>query len=162
MPKRGRKGQQARQTEQYREMLKDTPQLCKSQVYNELYSKLQRDRRLERFVAVIQHCSMCGYDLNKTVEVVCKSFPSYIDEKDLTADCLADMIKNYHDISVAWGYGTFGDDISAIMVKNKALKIIEKTDNMEDIQIYQSLFGKKEEISSEDKKTTVNFNLFKK
>lgn len=162
MPKRGQRGQQAKQTEQYRKMYANTPQLCKSQVYNALYNKLKKDGRLDRFIAVVQYCSMSGLDIKDSVQVLVKSFPSYIDEKDLTVDCLKDMIKNYNDISVAWGYGSLGDEISQIIVKNKALKIVEKTDNMEDIRAYQELFGNKNDINSTDNKTTVNFNLFKK
>lgn len=162
MPKRGQRGQQAKQTEQYRKMYANTPQLCKSQVYNALYDKLKKDGRLDRFIAVVQYCSMSGLDIKDSVQVLVKSFPSYIDEKDLTVDCLTDMIKNYSDISIAWGYGSLGDEISQIIVKNKALKIVENTDNMEDIRAYQELFGNKNEISSTDNKTTVNFNLFKK
>lgn len=162
MPKRGQRGQQAKQTEQYRKMYANTPQLCKSQVYNSLYNKLKKDGRLDRFIAVVQYCSMSGLDIKDSVQVLVKSFPSYIDEKDLTVDCLKDMIKNYNDISVAWGYGSLGDEISQIIVKNKALKIVEKTDNMEDIRAYQELFGNKNDINSTDNKTTVNFNLFKK
>lgn len=162
MPKRGQRGQQAKQTEQYRKMYANTPQLCKSQVYNALYDKLKKDGRLDRFIAVVQYCSMSGLDIKDSVQVLVKSFPSYIDEKDLTVDCLNDMIKNYSDISIAWGYGSLGDEISQIIVKNKALRLVEKTDNMQDIVMYQELFGNKNEISSTDNKTTVNFNLFKK
>lgn len=162
MPKRGQRGQQAKQTEQYRKMYANTTQLCKSQVYNALYDKLKKDGRLDRFIAVVQYCSMSGLDIKDSVQVLVKSFPSYIDEKDLTVDCLTDMIKNYSDISIAWGYGSLGDEISQIIVKNKALKIVENTDSMEDIRAYQEMFGKKNEISSTDNKTTVNFNLFKK
>ena len=52
MPRKVNKGQQAKRTEHYRQMLESTPQLCKSMVYNELYSKLQKDRRLDRFIAI--------------------------------------------------------------------------------------------------------------
>lgn len=162
MPKRGQRGQQAKQTEQYRKMYANTPQLCKSQVYNALYNKLKKDGRLDRFIAIVQYCSMSGLDIEDSIKVLVKSFPSYINEKDLTVDCLKDMIKNYNDISVAWGYGSLGDEISQIIVKNKALRIVEKTDNMEDIRAYQELFGNKNDINSTDNKTTVNFNLFKK
>lgn len=162
MPKRGQRGQQAKQTEQYRKMYANTPQLCKSQVYNALYDKLKRDGRLDRFIAVVQHCSMSGVDIKGARDVLVKAFPGYIDEKDLTIDCLNDMIKNYSDISIAWGYGSLGDEISQIIVKNKALRLVEQTDNMQDIVMYQEFFGNKNELSSEDKKTTVNFNLFKK
>lgn len=162
MPKRGQRGQQAKQTEQYRKMYNNTPQLCKSQVYNALYDKLKRDKRLDRFIAVVQHCSMSGVDIKGARDVLVKAFPGYIDNKDLTIECLEDMIKNYPDISVAWGYGSLGDDIAQIIVKNKALQLVEKTDSMQDIQMYQEMFSNKNNISSTDNKTTVNFNLFKK
>ena len=162
MPKRGQRGQRAKQTEQYRKMYENTPQLCKSQVYNALYDRLNRDGRLDRFIAVVQYCSMSGLDINDSIEVICKSFPSYISEKDLTVEVFRDMITSYHNIAVAWGYGTLGDEISQIIVKNKALQLVEKTDNMDDIVKYQSVFGKKEESAVEDNKTTVQFNLFKR
>ena len=162
MPKRGQRGQQAKQTEHYRKMYENTPQLCKSQVYNALYDKLKRDKRLDRFIAVVQHCSMSGVDIKGARDVLVKAFPGYITDKDLTVDCLEDMIKNYPDISVAWGYGSLGDDIAQIIVKNKALQLVEKTDSMQDIAMYQEMFGNKNNISSDDNKTTVNFNLFKK
>ena len=162
MPKKGQGGQQAKQTEQYRKMYNNTPQLCKSQVYNALYDKLKRDKRLDRFIAVVQHCSMSGVDIKGARDVLVKAFPGYIDNKDLTIECLEDMIKNYSDISIAWGYGSLGDEIAQIIVKNKALQLVEKTDSMQDIQMYQEMFGNKNEVSSNDNKTTVNFNLFKK
>ena len=162
MPKKGQGGQQAKQTEQYRKMYNNTPQLCKRQVYNALYDKLKRDKRLDRFIAVVQHCSMSGVDIKGARDVLVKAFPGYIDNKDLTIECLEDMIKNYSDISIAWGYGSLGDEIAQIIVKNKALQLVEKTDSMQDIQMYQEMFGNKNEVSSNDNKTTVNFNLFKK
>ena len=162
MPKRGQRGLQAKQTEHYRKMYENTPQLCKSQVYNALYDKLKRDGRLDRFIAVVQHCSMSGVDISGARDVLVKAFPGYINERDLTIACLEDMIKNYSDISIAWGYGSLGDEIAQIIVKNKALRLVEKTDSMQDIAMYQEMFGSKNDISSTDNKTTVNFNLFKK
>lgn len=147
----------------HKEMVLKAPALCKSQVYNEVYGKLRKDRRLDRFIAVVQYCSMSGLNIEETVKLICKSFPGYIDAKDMTVACFEDMIKNYHEISIAWGYGGAGDDITEIMVKNKALKIIENTDNMDDIVKYQEVFGRKTVANNtEDNKTTVNFNLIKK
>lgn len=167
MPRRGEKGYKNPNVElrkqKHKEMLMEAPALCKSQVYNALYDKLRRDKRLDRFIAIVQYCSMSGLNIEESVKVICKSFPGYINEKDMTIACFEDMIKNYHDISVAWGYGDLGDEISQIIVKNKALKIVEKTESMADIAMYNALYGKKkEEVSSDDKKTTVNFNLFKR
>ena len=162
MPKRGQRGQQAKQTEQYRKMYANTPQLCKSQVYNELYDKLRKDGRLDRFIAVVQHCSMSGVDIKGAREVLVKAFPGYINDKDLTIECLEDMIKNYHDVSVAWGYGPLGDEISQIIVKNKALRLVEKTDNMQDIVMYQEMFGNKDNSGSVDKVTSVGFYIGKR
>jgi hypothetical protein len=162
MPRRGQRNIQDKKTQHYRQMLNNTEHLCKSQVYNRLYDRLKTDGRLDRFIAVVQYCSMSGLDIKDSIEVIVKSFPSYIDEKDLTVECFTDMIKNYNDISVAWGYGSLGDEISQIIVKNKALRIVEKTDSMQDIMIYQEMFGKKNDISNEDKVTTVNLILGKK
>ena len=162
MPKRGTRGQQAKQTEQYRKMYANTPQLCKSQVYNELYDKLRKDGRLDRFIAVVQHCSMSGVDIKGARDVLIKAFPGYINDRDLTIECLEDMIKNYPDVSVAWGYGPLGDEISQIIVKNKALRLVEKTDNMQDIVMYQEMFGNKNEVASAtDNGTVFNFNMTK-
>ena len=162
MPKRGQRGQQAKQTEQYRKMYANTPQLCKSQVYNELYDKLRKDGRLDRFIAVVQHCSMSGVDIKGARDVLVKAFPGYINDKDLTIECLEDMIKNYPDVSVAWGYGPLGDEISQIIVKNKALRLVEKTDNMQDIVMYQEMFGNKDNSGSVDKVTSVGFYIGKR
>jgi len=167
MPKRGEKGYKNPTVElrkqKHKEMLLDAPALCKSQVYNALYDKLRKDRRLDRFIAVVQYCSMSGLNIEDSIQVICKSFPGYIDSKDLTVECFEDMIKNYHDVSIAWGYGDLGDEISQIIVKNKAFKIVEKSNSLSDIAMYQELFAKKNEtVNSDDKKTTVNFNLFKK
>ena len=125
-------------------------------------SELINSVRLDRFIAVVQHCSMSSVDIKGARDVLVKAFPGYIDNKDLTIECLEDMIKNYSDISIAWGYGSLGDQIAQIIVKNKALQLVEKTDSMQDIQMYQEMFGNKNEVSSNDNKTTVNFNLFKK
>jgi hypothetical protein len=163
MPKKGTRGTQPKSTQLTRAMLENAPNLCKSQVYNTLYERLKKDKRLDRFIAVVQYCSMSGLDIEDSIKVICKSFPSYISDKDLTVGCFEDMIKNYHDIAVAWGYGDLGDEITQIIVKNKALRLVENTDNMDDIVKYQALFGNKnEKLTLEDNKTTVNFNLFKK
>ena len=162
MPRKGTEGTKSPKVEQYRQMYENTPNLCKSQTYNELYNKLDKDGRLGRFIAVVQHCSISGLSIEDSVPIICKAFPSYIDERDLTVECFEDMIKNYSNISVAWGYGSLGDEISALMIKNKAHKLALKTESMTEIALYQEVFGKKEEVNTESKGTTVNFNLFKK
>lgn len=167
MPKRTNKGNRDKKTAPYRHMLDKTEALCKSQVYNELYSRLKKDNRLGRFIAVVQYCSEIGINIDETVDQICQAFPSYIDKKDFTADCFRDMISNYSDISTAWGYGPLGDKISNIIVKNKALSLIEQTDSMTDIQIYQSIFNstipnEQSSVDSNNGKTIINFNLGKK
>lgn len=162
MPKRGQKGTPSKQTLAYKNMVIETPPLCKSMVYNQLYNKLKNENRLDRFIAVVQYCSMSGLDIETTVKTICEAFPSYISSNELDVKCFEDMIKNYSDVAVAWGYGSLGDDISMIIVKNKALQLVQRTENMQDIVMYNEVFGKKPELNTEDKKTTVNFNLFKK
>jgi hypothetical protein len=164
MPSKGSKGNRSKKTAAYRQMLENTETLCKSQVFNELYEKLKSEGRLSRFIATVQYCSMSGLNINDAVDVIIKAFPGYISEKEFTVDCFNDMLQNYSDIAVAWGYGTLGDEISNIIIKNKALRLIEKTDKMEDIEIYSRVFNGignsgKEESSSNG--TVINFNLKK-
>ena len=162
MPKRGQRGQQAKQTEQYRKMYANTPQLCKSQVYNELYDKLRKDKRLDRFIAVVQYCSMQGYNKEQTVDKLVSSFPGYITDKELTVKCFEEMLKVHNDISAAWGWGDIGDDITQVQLKNKALSLIENNGTLEDIKMYNEIFVKTDEISGNENNGTVfNFNMTK-
>jgi glycyl-tRNA synthetase (class II) len=74
------------------------------------------------------------------------------------------MIKNYGDVAVAWGYGPIGDEISNIIIKNKALRLVEKTEKMEDIEIYNRVFNSistSEKEGNSSKETVINFNLKK-
>ena len=162
MPVRGSRGNQSKQTKAYKQMLANTGTLCKSQVYNTLYVKLKNEGRLNRFICTIQYCSQAGKTIEETVKIVCNSFPGYIDTGDFTVDCFKDMLKNYGDIASAWGYGPIGDEISNIMIKNKALSLIEKTESMADIQIYKEIFDKIENIDNGSTGTVINFNLHKK
>jgi hypothetical protein len=162
MPRRGEKGQQSKQTEQYRKMYKNAPQLCKSQVYNALYDKLKRDGRLDRFIAVVQYCSIHGYNKEQTVKKLVSSFPGYITDKELTVKCFDEMLKAYNDISVAWGWGDLGDDITQVQLKNKALSLIENNGTLEDIKMYNEIFVKTDEASGNENNGTVfNFNMTK-
>lgn len=164
MPTKGSKGNRSKKTAAYRQMLDNTETLCKSQVFNELYEKLKSEGRLSRFIATVQYCSMSGLNINDAVDVIIKAFPGYISEKEFTVDCFNDMLQNYSDIAVAWGYGTLGDEISNIIIKNKALRLIEKTDKMEDIEIYSRVFNSMsntEKGESSSNGTVINFNLKK-
>lgn len=155
-------GNRSKKTEKYRQMLSNTANLCKSQVYNEIYSKLKRDNRLNRFIAVVQYCSLKGYDKEDSVKFISRAFPGYIDEKLFTAECFDDMIKSYGDISMAWGYGPLGDEITNIAIKNKAVSLIEKTDSIADIEIYNKIYNNLDKVNVEENKgTTFNFNLSK-
>ena len=78
MPKRGQTGIKDPKTQQYRQMLENTDVLCTSMVYNELYDKLRKDRRLDRFIAVVQYCSIQGYNKKQTVEET----PAPVTEKE--------------------------------------------------------------------------------
>lgn len=160
----GSRYNRSKKTATYRQMLDKTETLCKSQVFNELYKKLRNEGRLSRFLATVQYCSMSGLDITDAVDMISKAFPGYINAKEFTVDCFNDMLKSYSDVASAWGYGPVGDDISNIIIKNKALSLIEKTDKMEDIEIYNSIFNsvntsEKEENSSNG--TVINFNLKK-
>ena len=51
--------------------------LVPSQSGASFYDKLSRDGRWDRFVAVVQSCSMRGLTLDETVVAVNKFFPGY-------------------------------------------------------------------------------------
>ena len=159
MPKGGNKNRIDPKSIATRVMLDKAPQLCTSQIYNELYDKLYKNFMVDRFVAVVQHCSVKGMTIEETISTLKAAFPSYINDDELTRDVFVNMLEDYPEVSFAWGYGQTGDEISKIIVKNKALKLVEKTDNMEDIQMYQDMFGVKQD-ESVDKSTSFNFNLF--
>lgn len=163
MPNSGSRGNRSKRTAAYRQMLDKTETLCKSQVFNELYKKLKDEGRLSRFLATVQYCSMSGLSINDVVDTIIRAFPGYINEKEFTVDCFNDMLRNYSDVACAWGYGPIGDEISNIVIKNKALSLIEKTDRMEDIEIYNSIFNgtSTSEGESDNKGTVVNFYLKK-
>ena len=167
MPKRGEKGLKANQTEKYRQMFANDPNaknLCKSQIYSASYCKLQRDRRLDRFIALVQYCSMSGLNIQGACEVIKKAFPGYIRNNELTVEIFEEMIKNYKDISIAWGYGKIGDDIANIIVKNKALGLVQKTDSMEDVKLWNDMYGNNKNVSADnvDKVTSVGFYINRK
>lgn len=163
MPKRGQKAKITRTTK-YKEMLEEVPTLCKSQVYNELYGKLRKDGRIDRFIAIVQYCSQSGLSLEETVKKISEMLPGYLNEEELTVDCFKEMLKMYSDVSIAWGWGTLGDDITQVQLKNRALSIINSSNGtMDDIQKYQEVFGKgTSNKSNEDNRVNFNFNLTQK
>ena len=72
------------------------------------------------------------------------------------------MLKVHHDISVAWGWGDLGDDITQVQLKNKALSLIESNGTLEDIKMYNEIFVKTDEVSGATAGGTVfNFNMHK-
>lgn len=145
----------------YKKLLENTETLAHSQVYSELYNKISREGRLSRLLAVVQYCSIQGYDINKSTEFIVNSFPGYIDEKDFTPDTFREMMKAHSDIAQAWGYGQYGDKISDIIVKNKALELVEKTDTIEDIRAYIEIFGNSQQVEQGAQGTTMNFVINK-
>ena len=161
---RGHKGRVG--NSKYSAMLKEQQPLCKSQIYNELYDKLKREGRLQRFIATIQYCSSNGKTIDETIKFILNKFTGYINEKDLSIDCFADMVKNYADIAEAWGYGEDGDIITDILVKNKAIDIVKSTSEMSDIKMFNDIYGssivnRESNIENDDSKTIINFNLSK-
>lgn len=162
MPRKGQTGIKDPKTQQYRDMLEKTDVLCTSMVYNELYDKLRKDRRLDRFIAVVQYCSIHGYNKKQTVEKLVSSFPGYITDKELTVKCFDEILKVHHDVSVAWGWGDLGDDITQVQLKNKALSLIENNGTLEDIKMYNEIFVKTDgAASTTDGGTVFNFNMTK-
>lgn len=152
-------------TKDYRRLAKQTPPICTSQVFNPLYAKLTDDNRLRRFLAAIKKCS----SENMTIESMCKEiyslFPQYITKKDFNRQVFLDMCQHHPDVSEAWGYGQKGDELSKIMIKDRALELAIKSDNMQDLEIYNKIYGdggvktEKEKEAMGQTPSTFNFNL---
>lgn len=158
-------------SKEFRRLAKQSPPVCTSQVFNPLYCKLSDDNRLRRFLAAIKRCS----SQNITIEAMCKEiyklFPQYITKKDFNPRIFLDMCKHHPDVSEAWGYGQAGDELAKIMIKDRALELAIKSDNMQDIEIYNKIYGDgvrsekdAEAISSTlpPSSNTFNFNLTQK
>lgn len=135
------------------EMLNNSHTLCKSNVADSFYSRLKVDKRLDRFIAVLEVCSIQNMTVDETCEMVYKTFPSYIKEGDFDGKVLNLLSERYSDISIALGYGPIGDDISNRMILKRARDISmgEASGNMRDIKDYISVY---KEISSLDKENS--------
>ena len=84
----------------------------------------------------------------------------YLDPNVFTLCAFKDMLNSHSDVAIAWGFGPDGDAITDILIKNKAVSLIEKTNNIEDIKIYNDMFHVVEQKPTEEKSgTVVNFNL---
>ena len=146
-----------KKTYDYREML-NKKNLVSSQTNGDIIDKLKLNSQYNRFLATLQYCSTQGYDLENTLEYLYKAFPYFLNKKEFTCETLKNMIKNYPQISTAWGYGNIGDDVSSIMIKNKALELVMKSSSIEDIKVYKEIYDKAEQVTP-DNRTIFNFNL---
>lgn len=147
----------SKKTYDYREML-NKKNLVSSQTNGDIIDKLKSNSLYNRFLATLQYCSTKGFDFEKTLEYLCEAFPYFIDKKRFTCETLKNMIRDYPQISAAWGYGNIGDDVSSIMIKNKALELVMKSSSIEDIKVYKEIYDKVEQVTP-DNRTIFNFNL---
>lgn len=160
MPKYGR-GKPSKNTAIYRQMTQGI-NLCSSQTNNSIYMKLRAEGRLSRFIASVQFCSKAGLDIDATVDKLLSLFPCYLDPNVFTVDAFKDMLNSHSDVAIAWGFGPDGDAITDILIKNKAVSLIERTNSIEDIKIYNDMFRVVEPRASEERSgTVVNFNISK-
>ena len=132
--------------------------LVSSQTNGDIIDKLKSNSLYNRFLATLQYCSTKGFDLEKTLEYLYEAFPYFIDKKRFTCETLKNMIRDYPQISAAWGYGIIGDDVSSIMIKNKALELVMKSSSIEDIKVYKEIYDTSEQVTP-DNRTIFNFNL---
>jgi len=131
---------------------------CNSQVGSDVYFKLQAEKRLARFLALIQYCSSTGKTLEEAIAVMQSYLPGYISKDEFNKKTFLEMCKMHSDVAAAWGYGTYGDLINTTMIKNKAFELALAATDLGAIQTYNELY----EISptdSVDTGTTINFNL---
>lgn len=140
--------------------------LVPSQSGASFYDKLSRDGRWDRFVAVVQSCSMRGLTIDETVVAVNKFFPGYFRKMAFDVQSFKKLLSDFPELSQAWGYGVLGDDVTDIQVKNHALKLVMSSDNIDDVKTFTDIYGTQlqknkavEKTDDDDKKTTFNFNL---
>lgn len=140
--------------------------LVPSQSGASFYDKLSRDGRWDRFVAVVQSCSMRGLTVDETVVAVNKFFPGYFRKMAFDVKSFKKLLQDFPELSQAWGYGVLGDDVTDIQVKNHALKLVMSSDNIDDVKTFTDIYGTQlqknkavDKADDDDKKTTFNFNL---
>lgn len=115
--------------------------LVPSQSGADFYDKLSKDGRWDRFVAVVQSCSMRGLTVEEAVNAIIKFFPGYIKKRSFDVDTFKNLVNDFPELSQAWGYGTLGDDVSDIQVKNHALKLVMRSSNINDVKTFTDIYG---------------------
>lgn len=115
--------------------------LVPSQSGASFYDKLSRDGRWDRFVAVVQSCSMRGLTIDETVVAVNKFFPGYFRKMSFDVASFKKLLSDFPELSQAWGYGVLGDDVTDIQVKNHALKLVMSSDNIDDVKTFTDIYG---------------------
>lgn len=141
-----------------REMLENST-LCPSQQYSELYTKLKTERQLDRFIAILQFCSSTGKTLDDTLEYIIDKFGGFLNKKTFNISALCGLINTYGEIGKAWGFGSDGDVINDIMIKNKAVDMIMRSTDMSDIEIYSKIYNNKIKDINDKKPTSYTFTL---
>lgn len=127
--------------------------ICKSQLNEEVYTKLLNSNKVRDFVACIEACSSSQYTIEKTCEVLENTFKFYIGKEGLSVDTFKNMLGLYEDICNAWGYGTGGTMIDLQKVRRKANEIItnlpttggdkyDPSKSMRAIEMYSKLYDK--------------------
>lgn len=130
------------------------PVIITNKAGNDLYNKLNIEKRLERFKALIKVCSSKGMSIYQTVEMLKNSLPGYIDNKSLTIDVFVDMLRKHSDIADCWGYGVYGDEINRQMVKDAAFNLAITALKMEEIKQYNEMYDTEYSGSNKDDKDT--------
>ena len=120
--------------------MKKIPLLVPDKLEDELYTLLYNEGRLDRFKAIIQFCSSKGLSIAETVERLKKALPGYLSNKMFNIEVFVEMLKNHTDIAEAWGYGTDGDEITKILIKNKAIDIALSSNSLDDIEKFNKMY----------------------
>lgn len=113
-----------------------------SQNVDELYIKLRNEGRLGRFIATVKLCSSKGYSLKETVDILKNTFRGYIENKEFNINTFIKMCQWHSDVAEAWGYGVYGDEVSNIMVKDRALELALNADDIEVIERYNGMYNR--------------------
>lgn len=111
-----------------------------SQYKSDLYERLKKEGRLDRFIDVLSLCGQRNMNLSETCRVLTKYFPSYCKQgktKGLNPKTLSTLIKFYPDIEEAW---TFNKELSMMSSFINASRIAGTTNDMDVVLKFHEAF----------------------
>ena len=130
---------------------------------NECWRRLERARLTSDFLAILQIAGEDGLTLDETVKEVFDSLPGMFKPSEFNTYILNNLFHEFPIVAQAYGYRPIKDKRKlARKAERKALELLEVTNEMEDVVMFQETFvNGTQEVQGEPTKK-FNFNLFGK